>query len=112
MGPKPFAALFGTKQPNMFTFTRQLSDDEVAAIAHLVPDVEAWINEAINGKIAAGKGKLFEHFLTAATDSTPVPPTKADAIKAVLQHPEYKNRKERDKHDTSTSLPNPPKRGH
>ena len=81
----------------MFTYTRTLTDEEMAILENDLVDVKAWIDDAIAGKLnnCTKRGaRAYRDKLTAAGAPT-VPASDKDAMAALLAEPGHKSRKGR-----------------
>lgn len=78
-------------------YTRELTDDEIQALEHLVPDAKEWIDTAINEKIANCKKRLVREYVDKAIEkNTPLPSDASAIVSAIVTDKDYRNRKQRD----------------
>lgn len=82
------------------SYTRELTDDEVAALEHMVPDAAQWIDTAINEKIANCKKRLIREYVDNAIENNLPLPSEASAVfSTIVTQKDYMNRKQRDAAD-------------
>ncbi len=82
-------------------YTRELTDDDMVALEHLVPDVKEWIDTVISEKIMACKKRIVRGFIDKAIDEGLLIPTSVpEIISAVVTAKDYKNQRQRDMPDT------------
>ena len=83
----------------IFTNGITISDSDYAALKHDLLDVEDWVQGAIDGKVAACKGRMISAWtpvLFSDPDVSSLPATEAGMVDLISKHPEYKNRLQRD----------------
>lgn len=80
------------------TYTRELTDDEVAILSNDLLDIKDWIDKAIEGKINNCKKRAAiayrEQLKSEGAEMVPVDDTVA--VKALFARPDYKNRVAKD----------------
>lgn len=77
-------------------YKRELTDEEIKCLAHFVPDVQAWIDEAIAQKIEGCKKRILRQEVERALDNNlPIPSTSSEILDQVFAQPDYKNRKQK-----------------
>ena len=83
----------------MINYTRVITDEEQKILENDLLDVVDWINKAIEGKInnCLKRAALqFDQF--AKQENMDMVPAKTELkVKALFDHPKYKNRVEREK---------------
>ena len=79
----------------IFTNGISVSESDYAALKNDLLDVEDWVQGAIDGKIAACKGRMLAEWmprLYSDPDITSIPGNESDTVELILRHPEYKTR--------------------
>ena len=87
----------------MIKYSRTITDDEQKILENDLLNVTDWIDKAIEGKInncLTRAAKQYEE-LAKAQNLSSMPVKDLDKVKALISHPTYKNRKERDNTKTN-----------
>lgn len=83
------------------TYTRTITDEELALLHHHVLDATEWIDGAINGKIAACRKRIVLAEIAKSVDENkPLPASTDEIVANFFKAPDYKGRKQRDLEET------------
>ena len=83
----------------IFPYGITISDSDYLCLTNDLLDVEVWIQNAIDGKIASCKGRLLQEWQNRLLldESVKTVPASEDAlIGFIVNRPEYKNRVDRE----------------
>jgi hypothetical protein len=79
---------------------RTLTVTEESVLKNDLLDIESWVNEAINGKVASCKKRMIAEWLPklmADSSVESIPAKEDDLIALIVARSDYKNRSDREK---------------
>ena len=86
------------------TITIQIDDTQQLILKNDLLDINAWVQDAVNGKIHNCWKRMQREWTTKLMNDSsftdPIPSNQADFVKLVLARSDYKNRKARDDANT------------
>tara|TARA_R110000751_G_scaffold187192_1_gene293471 strand:- start:66 stop:344 length:279 start_codon:yes stop_codon:yes gene_type:complete len=87
--------------------TIDISNSDTKILNHDLENIEQWITDAVDGKIAACRSRLVDTWMPVLLNSPDIktlPGTQDGLVEAIFSHPDYKDRSGRISDDALSAV--------